>query len=537
MYARVSAVAGKASTLTGASRAFSASAAPQVREVRHFINGQWVESKSEKHYDLVQPASGKVIARVPEATTGELQQAYDAASKAFSSWKNVPVTQRVRTMMEYRDRVNKNLDRIGASITEELGKVRSDALGDVVRGLEIVEHTASAASLTLGETQQQIANGVDVYTMQAPLGVCAGVCPFNFPAMIPLWMFPMAIVTGNTYVIKPSEKDPGAMEILADLSKGLFPDGVLNVVQGGKRVVDSFCDAPEIKAISFVGGGFVGNYIHERGSKNGKRVQSNMAAKNHGVILPDAQKERTLDALTGAAFGSTGQRCMALSVAIFVGESQNWIPELVSRAAKLRPGPGDDPASDLGPVVTKESLDRMHRLISEAEKKGAKIVLDGRGVAKPKGFEGGNYIGSTIIDQCDLKNPAYTEELFGPILTILRVDTIDEALKIINDNQYGNGTAVFTRSGAAARKFAMEVECGQIGINLPIPVPPPFTSFTGSKASYLGGGNFYGKSGFRFFTQTKTILQNWWADDVSTGVRTSMPVLGRESEIDGRKNA
>jgi malonate-semialdehyde dehydrogenase (acetylating)/methylmalonate-semialdehyde dehydrogenase len=506
-----------------------------VRDVRHFINGQWVDSKTEKYYDLVQPSTGKVIARVPEATPAELQSAYDAASKAFQTWKHVPVTQRARIMMEYRDRVNKNLDRIAASITEELGKVRSDALGDVVRGLEVVEHTASAASLTLGETQSQIANGVDVFTIQSPLGVCAGVCPFNFPAMIPLWMFPMALVTGNTYVIKPSEKDPGATEILAELSKGLFPDGVLNVVQGGKRVVDSFCDAPEIKAISFVGGGFVGNYIHERGSKNGKRVQSNMAAKNHGVILPDAQKERTLDALTGAAFGSTGQRCMALSVAIFVGESQAWIPDLVTRAQKLRPGPGEDPASDLGPVVTKEALDRMNRLIGEAEKKGARIVLDGRNPPKPKGFEGGNYTGPTIIDNCDLKNPAYTEELFGPALTIIRCDTIDEAIKMINDNPYGNGTAVFTRSGAAARKFSQEVECGQIGINLPIPVPPPFTSFTGSKASFVGAGNFYGKSGFRFFTQTKTVLQNWWADDVSTGVRTSMPVLGRESEIDGRK--
>jgi len=519
----------------GSGRAFSTTSAAKIRDVRHYINGQWVESKTEKYYDLTQPSTGKVIARVPEATTAELQSAYDAASKAFQTWRNVPVTQRVRTLMEYRDRVNKNLDRIAGSITEELGKVRADALGDVVRGLEIVEHTASAASLTMGETQQQIANGVDVYTMQAPLGVCAGVCPFNFPAMIPLWMFPMAIVTGNTYVIKPSEKDPGAMEILAELSKGLFPDGVLNVVQGGKRVVDSFCDAPEVKAISFVGGGYVGNYIHERGSKNGKRVQSNMAAKNHGVILPDAQKERTLDALTGAAFGSTGQRCMALSVAVFVGESQQWIPDLIERAKKLRAGPGEDAASDIGPVVTKASYDRILNLLSDAEKKGAKVILDGRNVQKPKGFEGGNYLGATIVDNCDIKNPAYTEELFGPILTIVRADTLDEAIKLVNDNPFGNGTAIFTRSGAAARKYAMETECGQIGVNLPIPVPPSFTSFTGSKASYQGAGNFYGKAGFRFFTQTKTVLQNWWADDVSSGVRYSMPVLGREHEIDGRK--
>jgi malonate-semialdehyde dehydrogenase (acetylating)/methylmalonate-semialdehyde dehydrogenase len=315
----------------------------------------------------------------------------------------------------------------------------------------------------------------------------------------------------------------------------LWPNGVLNVVQGGKRVVDHLCDAPEVKAISFVGGGQVGNYIHERGSKNGKRVQSNMAAKNHGVIMPDAQKERTLDALTGAAFGSTGQRCMALSVAVFVGESQQWIPDLISRAKKLRVGPGDDPNVDIGPIVTKESYDRMVNIIGDAEKKGAKVVLDGRNTAKPKGFEGGNYLAATIIDNCDVKNPGYTEEIFGPVLSIIRADTLDDALKIINDNKYGNGTAIFTRSGAAARKFTMEVDAGQIGVNLPIPVPPYFLSFTGNKASYLGAGNFYGKSGFKFFTQTKTIMQNWWADDVSTGVRTSMPVIGRDHEIDSRK--
>jgi malonate-semialdehyde dehydrogenase (acetylating)/methylmalonate-semialdehyde dehydrogenase len=305
----------------------------------------------------------------------------------------------------------------------------------------------------------------------------------------------------------------------------------LNVVNGGKRVVDFVCDAPDIKAISFVGGGYVGNYIHERGSKNGKRVQSNMAAKNHGIVLPDAQKERTLDALAGAAFGATGQRCMALPVVVFVGEAQKWIPDLVARAAKLKVGSGDDKDADIGPVVTKQSFERINRIIGEAEAKGAKVILDGRKVQKPKGFEGGHYIGATIIDQADLKNPAYTEEIFGPVLTIMRVDNLDDAIGLVNSNPYGNGTAIFTRSGAAARKYAMEIEAGQIGINLPIPVPPYFVSFTGSKASYVGAGNFYGKSGFRFFTQTKTVVQNWWADDISTGVRTAMPVLGREGEV------
>jgi len=518
------------------SRSFSSSYECRVREVQNFINGQFVSSKTEKWFDLHAPASGKVIGRVPESTVAECDQAVSSASRAFAEWRQVPVTQRVRTMFEYRDRVHKNVDRIAASITEELGKIRADAIGDVIRGLEIVEHTTSAASLTLGEAQQQVSTGIDVHTMQVPLGVCAGVCPFNFPAMIPLWMFPMAIVSGNSFVIKPSEKDPGAVAILAELAKGLWPDGVFNVVNGGKRVVDYFCDAPPVRAISFVGGGYVGNYIHERGSRNGKRVQSNMAAKNHGVVLPDAQKERTLDALAGAAFGATGQRCMALPTVIFVAESAAWIPDLVARAQKLRVGPGEDANSDIGPVVTAQSYDRILGIVRDAEAKGAKVLLDGRQVKPPKGFEGGRYLGATILlveGKDALKNPAYTEEIFGPVLTIVKAESLDEALHIVNSNPYGNGTALFTRSGAAARKYSWECEAGQIGINLPIPVPPYFVSFTGNKASFLGAGHFYGKSGFRFFTQTKTVMSNWWADDLSQGVRTAMPVLGREHEVQG----
>jgi len=277
----------------------------------------------------------------------------------------------------------------------------------------------------------------------------------------------------------------------------------------------------------------VGNYIHERASKNGKRVQSNMAAKNHGIVLPDAQKERTLDALAGAAFGATGQRCMALPVAVFVGEAQKWIPDLVARAKKLKVGRGDDATADIGPIVSSASHDRILKILADAEAKGAKVILDGRGIPKPAGGEKAHYLGATIVDGADVTNPAYTEELFGPVLTVLRAETLDDALALVNANPYGNGTAIFTRSGAAARKYAMEVEAGQIGVNLPIPVPPYFMSFTGNKASFLGAGNFYGKAGFRFYTQTKTVMQNWWADDISTGVRTAMPVLGREAEVQG----
>jgi len=286
-------------------------------------------------------------------------------------------------------------------------------------------------------------------------------------------------------------------------------------VQGGKTVVDGLCDNPAIKAISFVGGGTVGHYIHDRGTKNGKRVQSNMAAKNHGVILPDAQKERTLDALTGAAFGATGQRCMALSVAVFVGDSQKWIPDLIEKAKLLKVGPAVDPKAVIGPVVTKDSLQRIHKLIQAGVDEGAKLVLDGRSCNVDPEYRSGNYMGATIFDKVSDKMTVYKEEIFGPVLTIVRVDTLDDAIKLMNDNPYGNGCALFTSSGAAARKFQQESDVGQIGINLPIPVPPPFFSFTGSKASFVGSTNFYGKEGIKFYTQTKTVLTNWWEDDLS----------------------
>uniref|UniRef100_A0A6B2L1U7 methylmalonate-semialdehyde dehydrogenase (CoA acylating) n=1 Tax=Arcella intermedia TaxID=1963864 RepID=A0A6B2L1U7_9EUKA len=479
---------------------------------------------------MVQPATNKVIARVPEATPEEFNAAIESSKKAFQEWKKVPITQRVRTIYEFRDKVIKNLDRIAENITEELGKIGLDAKGDVIRGLEVVEHNTSAATLLMGDIVPNVATNIDTYNIQQPLGVTAGVCPFNFPAMIPLWMIPTSIVCGNSIVIKPSEKDPGAVEILAEISKDIWPDGVFNVVQGTKSVVDGFCDHPAVRAISFVGGGRVGNYIHERGSKNGKRVQANMAAKNHGVILPDAQKERTLDALVGAAFGATGQRCMALPVAVFVGEAQNWIPDLVQKAKTLKVGPGTDPDAAIGPVVTRESLNRIHSLIEDGIKSGAKLILDGRNPPVDPNFKSGNYIGATIFDQAAPDMKIYTEEIFGPVLVILRADTLDQAITMLNSNPYGNGCAIFTASGAAARKFTNEIEVGQVGINLPIPVPPPFFSFTGAKGSFIGTHNFYGRNGVKFYTQTKTVLSNWWDDDVSSGVRTAMPLLGREDK-------
>jgi len=328
--------------------------------------------------------------------------------------------------------------------------------------------------------------------------------------------------------LKPSERDPGASMILAKLAKEAgIPDGVLNVIHGSKDAVNFICDAPEIRAISFVGGDAAGRHIHERGSKNGKRVQSNMAAKNHATILPDADKEKTLDQLVGAAFGASGQRCMAISAAVFVGETKNWIPEIVKRAQKLKVTQGEQPGADVGPLISPQSKQRVENLIQSAAEQGAKIVLDGRGVKVP-GFEKGNFIGPTVISDVKPNMRVYQEEIFGPVLICINADTIDEAIKLINNNPYGNGTAIFTTSGAMARKYQHEIDVGQVGINVPIPVPLPFFSFTGSRKSFLGSNHFYGKMGVDFFTQTKTITSNWNPDFASAGVQTSMPLLGQK---------
>jgi len=342
--------------------------------------------------------------------------------------------------------------------------------------------------------------------------------------MIPLWMFPVAISCGNTYILKPSEKNPSSSMIMSEFSKDIFPPGVFNIIHGSRSAVDFICDHPEIKAISFVGGNQAGEHIHARGTKNGKRVQSNMGAKNHAMILPDAKKERSLDQLIGAAFGATGQRCMALPVVILVGSAKSWIPELVERTKKLKIGPGIDAQTQVGPLITADSKKRVENLIESGKREGANVVLDGRNPKVP-GYEKGNFVGPTIITDVKPHMQCYKEEIFGPVLCIMTVDTFDEAIQIINNNQYGNGTAIFTSSGAAAKKFQREVEAGQIGVNVPIPVPAPFFSFTGNKKSFVGSTNFYGKEGVKFYTTTKTVTAQWFDDDVSSGVQTAFPRL------------
>jgi malonate-semialdehyde dehydrogenase (acetylating) / methylmalonate-semialdehyde dehydrogenase len=456
----------------------------------------------------------------------EMVAASNSAAEAFKTWSNVPVSTRQRIMFKYQDLIRTNTDRIADSIIQENGKTLVDAQGDVFRGLEVVEASCNTATAMMGETLGGLASNIDTYSYRQPLGVVAGVCPFNFPAMIPLWMFPLALACGNTFVMKPSERTPSTTMLLAELAiEAGLPAGVLNIIHGAREAVTFVCEDPNIKAISFVGSNPAGEYIHDVGTKNGKRVQSNMGAKNHATILPDADEDATINALVGAGFGAAGQRCMALSTAIFVGETKNWIDEIAKRAATLKVGPGNDPTSDLGPLISVASKERVCRLIQSAIDEGAEVILDGRDVSVD-GFPDGNFVGPTVIRGVKPHMQCYTEEIFGPVLLCMEAESLDEALEITNSNPYGNGAAVFTRSGAAARKYQMEVDAGQVGINVPIPVPLPMFSFTGSRHSFRGSTNFYGKSGVQFYTSIKTITSNWKYDESVTKLSTAMPVLG-----------
>jgi malonate-semialdehyde dehydrogenase (acetylating)/methylmalonate-semialdehyde dehydrogenase len=483
--------------------------------VKLWIDGQAVESKTNEWIDLTNPATNEVIARVPKTTQAEMQTAVDSAKIAYQKWKNTSIIARQQVFFQLQALIRQNMKKLAANITEEQGKTLADAEGDVMRGLQVVEHACSVTSLMLGETLPNISKDMDTYSMRVPLGVTAGICPFNFPAMIPLWMFPLALVTGNTMILKPSEQDPGAAMMLVKLAKEAgLPDGCVNVIHGQHAAVDYICENPDIRANSFVGSDQAGTYIYERGSKNGKRVQSNMGAKNHGVIMPDANKESTLNQLTAAAFGAAGQRCMALTTAVFVGEARKWLPDLVEKARKLKVNAGWLPDTDIGPLISPQSKKRVLGLIDSAKKEGAKVPLDGSNCVVA-GFENGNFIGPTVIAGVKPNMRCYKEEIFGPVLCVLETDTLDEAIQMINDNPYGNGTAIFTSNGATARRFTQQIDVGQIGINVPIPVPLPMFSFTGSRGSFRGDQNFYGKAGLNFYTQLKTVTQFWRSEDAS----------------------
>lgn len=491
--------------------------------VKLLIGGKFVESKSTEWRNVVNPATQEVLARVPFATPDEIEAAVASAKEAFKTWRKTPIGARARIFLKLQQLIREHMAELAAILTAEQGKTLPDAEGDVFRGLEVVEHAAGIGNLQLGELANNVANGVDTYTLLQPLGVCAGITPFNFPAMIPLWMFPMAIATGNTFVLKPSEQDPMVTMRLCELAlEAGIPPGVLNVVHGGEAAVNAICDHPDIKAISFVGSTRVGTHVYNRASLAGKRVQCMMGAKNHAVILPDANKEQTLNALVGAGFGAAGQRCMAVSVAVLVGEAQQWIPEIVAKAKTLKVSAGTEKGTDVGPVVSCAALARVEGLIEKGIAEGAKLELDGRKPHVP-GYEKGNFVGPTIFSGVKPGMSIYDQEIFGPVLCIASANSLDEAIAFINANPNGNGTAIFTQSGAAARKFQEDIDVGQVGINVPIPVPVPIFSFTGSRASKLGDLGPYGKQVVLFYTQTKTVTARWFDDSTTAqGVNTTI---------------
>ncbi|EPZ36308.1 hypothetical protein ROZALSC1DRAFT_30021 [Rozella allomycis CSF55] len=490
-----------------------------IPKTKLFLNGEFVDSKATHWFPVRNPATQEIVSLTPQCTNEELLESSRISQLACREWRKTTILTRQRKMLDLQHLIRNSIDDIAKSIVQEMGKTLSDAKGDVLRGLQVVEHACNITSLQMGETLENVSSHMDTYTIRQPLGVTAGICPFNFPAMIPLWMFPLSIACGNTMIIKPSERDPGAMMILAKLANEVgIPKGVLNVVHGGKETVEFLCKDKNIKSISFVGSDNAGKYIHSTGTSYGKRVQvnrfinynlANMGAKNHGVVMPDANKNDALNGLVGAAFGAAGQRCMALSTAIFVGEAKNWIPELVERAKKLNVNEGN-------------AKTRACNLVQSAVDEGASLLLDGRKI-KVVGYENGNFMGPTILSNVKVSMKAYKEEIFAPVLLCIEVPNLDDAIELINRNPYGNGTAIFTQSGAIARKFQTEID---VGINVPIPVPLPMFSFTGSRGSICGDINFYGKSGVNFYTQIKTITSQWKVEDSShTKSALHMPVM------------
>jgi malonate-semialdehyde dehydrogenase (acetylating)/methylmalonate-semialdehyde dehydrogenase len=476
------------------------------------INGKKVQSKTGQWRDIVNPATQETIARVPFSTQDELEAAVAAAKAAFKTWRQTPVPARQAIFFKIRQLLHENLKKMAAMISIEHGKTLPDAEGEVLRAIEVIEHACSIPTLQLGGFSDRAASGIDVYSRIEPLGVCAGISPFNFPAMMATFMWPVAVACGNTWVHKPSEQDPSSFVFLVELANEAgLPPGVFNVVHGAVDMVNAICDHPEIKALSFVGSTPVGNHIYKRASLAGKRVQCMMGAKNHGVVMPDAVKDKTISNVIGAGFGAAGQRCMALPVVVMVGETKSWIPEIVEKAGILKVGPGIDTKADFGPLVSKAAKERVFKLIESGVAQGAKLLLDGRNI-KVQGYEKGNFVGPTIFSNVSIEMDIYKQEIFGPVLLIMEVDTLDEAIELINRNPNGNGTALFTSSGWAAKKFEQEIDVGQVGINVPIPVPVAYFSFTGSRASKLGDLGPNGKQVVTFYTQTKTVTSRWFED-------------------------
>ena len=494
--------------------------------VGHFIGGKNVASTSGRTADIMQPMDGTVRGQVALGSAAELRKAVENAKAAQPAWAATNPQKRVRVLMKFLDLMARENEALAELLAREHGKTIADAKGDIQRGLEVVEVCIGAPHLMKGEFTDNAGTGIDVYSMRQPLGVVAGITPFNFPAMIPLWKIAPAIACGNAFILKPSERDPGVPMRIAELflEAGL-PAGILNVVNGDKEVVDAILDDPDIKAVGFVGSTPIAQYIYSRATANGKRAQCFGGAKNHMIIMPDADMDQTVDALIGAGYGSAGERCMAISVAVPVGEetANRLVEKLIPRVESLKVGPSTDSSADFGPLVTQQALDRVKGYVDAGVKEGAKLLVDGRGFTM-QGYENGYYMGGCLFDHVTPEMKIYKEEIFGPVLSVVRANTYENAIKLANDHEYGNGVAIFTRDGDAARDFASRVQVGMVGVNVPIPVPIAYYTFGGWKASSFGDLNQHGPDAFRFYTKTKTVTSRW-PSGVKDGAEFVIPTM------------
>jgi malonate-semialdehyde dehydrogenase (acetylating)/methylmalonate-semialdehyde dehydrogenase len=496
-----------------------------METLRHYVGGKHVDGTSERFAEVDNPATGELTTRVPLATTAEVDAAVVTALAAFSDWSATSALRRARVMFKFKALLDENMDAMAEMITAEHGKVHSDAVGSITRGLEVVEFACGIPHLLKGAFSDNVATGVDMYSMRQPLGVCAGITPFNFPAMVPMWMFPVSIACGNTFILKPSERDPSAANFMAELlTEAGLPAGVFNVVHGDKEAVDAILNHPDISAVSFVGSTPIAEYVYQTGTAAGKRVQALGGAKNHMVVMPDADMDQATDALMGAAFGSAGERCMAISVAVAVGDAGDALMErLAPRAQSLKVGPGMDSDSEMGPLVTAQHLEKVRGYIDLGVEEGADLAVDGRGFTL-QGYENGHFIGPSIFDNVTPEMRIYQEEIFGPVLSVVRMPDFDSALRIVNEHEYGNGTAIFTRDGDAARAFSNDCKVGMVGVNVPIPVPLAFHSFGGWKRSLFGDLHMHGPEGVSFYTKLKTVTSRW-PTGIRQGAEYVMPVM------------
>ena len=506
--------------MSTALRRESGQGAQQV--IGHIIGGRG-DAAASRTLPVYDPALGEVAARVALASRADIDRAVNTAKAAFAAWSEFAPLVRARILFNFKQLLDEHRDELAAIITREHGKTLSDARGELMRGIEVVEFACGVPQLLKGQHSDNIGGGIDNFSLRQPLGVCAGVTPFNFPAMVPLWMFPLAIACGNTFVLKPSERDPSASIRIAELlTKAGLPDGVFNVMQGDREAVDALLDHPDVAALSFVGSTAVAEHVHRRGTRSGKRVQALGGAKNHLVVMPDADLDHAADALVGAGYGSAGERCMAISVAVAVGSTaEPLVEKLKLRIPRLTVGDGRDPGTDVGPLITAEHRDRVQGYIEDGIRSGAELVVDGRG-RTVAGRERGFFLGPTLFDRVTAEMRIYREEIFGPVLSVVRVDSFADAVELINAHELGNGVACFTRDGRVAREFARRIEAGMVGINVSIPVPMAFHSFGGWKRSLFGDHHIYGEEGVRFYTRYKSVMQRW-PDAASRGPEFAMP--------------